>query len=81
MFITLNKCANYLASSPGHSQILSHSRGENREKACNDPSPDFSPWLRDKSGSGLGMRLLITLLFQELKFIKQNEINVETSEQ
>ena len=32
-------CAIYLASFPGHSQILSHSCGE---------KSDFSPWLQDK---------------------------------
>ena len=45
----------HAASFPGHSQILSHSCGE----------PEFSPQLRDKSGSGLGilMRLLSMHVF------------------
>ena len=35
----------YLASSPGHSQIY---------LAAVEKNPDFSPQLQDKSGSGLG---------------------------
>ena len=40
-----------LASSPGHSQILSRSCGEN------SAVEEFSSQLRDKIGSGLGTRL------------------------